>query len=193
VGAPGALRPVSLVEADLSIQAGSVDLRWTASPSNGDTSIVVTGLGTLYRMDTHVRGTRYTWPTDVLAGAAINVRHIGIVAITSEVLGNRKRDVYLPVRLGPKDALAREYTLKFASPENLEDLTYTITALTAIGDVDHVIVPPTSTPVAYHADDPPPIALEFGAAPAGLYLVEVDAKRLRANAGRASMSFVLRR
>jgi hypothetical protein len=193
VGAPGAMRPVSLLEADLAIRAGSVDLRWTASPSNDDISIVVTGLGTLYRMDTRVRGTRYSWPTDVLTGAAINTRHIGIVAVTSEMLGNRRRDVYLPVRLGPKDAAARQYVLRFASPENLEDLTHKITALTPNGDVDRVIVSPTPTPFAYRADDPPPIVLEFGTAPAGLYLVEIDAKRLRANAGRTAMSFVLRR
>src|SRR5215203_4933455 len=34
VGAPGAMRAVSLVEGDVSIHAGSVDLRWPASPSN---------------------------------------------------------------------------------------------------------------------------------------------------------------
>jgi hypothetical protein len=194
VAAIGAMRPVSLTDGDISLKPGDQDLWWTASPSNAQTIITVTAFSALYRMDARVRGTQYRWPTDVVIGTRIPLNHIGIVAVTQERLKNRTRDVYLPVSFRPRDVRpGGKYILKIGSPEDLEDLSYEISRLTSDGDFDHVVTPKKPVPFIYYTATPAPIMLDVAAMPAGLYQVDVDGKRIVANAGRSAMSFLLRR
>jgi hypothetical protein len=190
--AAGPMRPLSLTVGDIAIQPGSQDLWWPESPSKNDTAVMVTSFNALYRMDTRVRGTTYHWPTEVLLGARIPAKYIGVVAVTRERLKNRDRDVYLPVGFAAKTQARGKYLLKIGTSEDLEDLSYEIAQLTADGDVQRVAMPQKTVPFVYYAATPDPIPLEMTAMPPGLYQVDVDGKRMSANTGRLALSFLLR-
>jgi hypothetical protein len=82
-----------------------LDIDWDKPPGNGNENVRVRAQGLIrhlyYRMDTAQPSGRgsYRWPTDILASLNIVKDDLGIVALTRYSVGQRERDVYLPLRI----------------------------------------------------------------------------------------------
>ncbi len=81
----------------------ALDIEWDKPPGNGNVSVRAQALKRhlYYRMDTAQASGRasYHWPTDILASLNIIKNDLGVVALTRYSVGQRERDVYLPLRI----------------------------------------------------------------------------------------------
>jgi hypothetical protein len=96
----------SLTESFEEYKTGSgkaLDIEWDKPPADGNVRVRAQALKRrlYYRMDTAQPSgrTSYHWPTDILASLKILKNDLGVVALTRYSVGQRDRDVYLPLRI----------------------------------------------------------------------------------------------
>lgn len=132
-----------------------------------------------YRMDTsRTAATSYfDWPTDVLSSLELTRRDVGIVGLTSIMVGPVRRDVYVPLRVGPgaAPAGAGAYTLALMSDVELREVFVTLVATNANGGTARVVK--NGQPLGYGYYPPErPIELTIDNLPmTGVYHLEIGA------------------
>lgn len=94
----------------VALSDGRLNLEWRA-PGNEETLLRAYSLRPhlYYRMDAlrSPGATSYSWPTDVLAALKVGKPDLGVVAMTNALAGGTKRQVYLPLRIGPPSSPGR--------------------------------------------------------------------------------------
>lgn len=115
---------------------GTLIVEWPRQ--TGDVLLLATSLKprTYYRMDRRQTSDSrlYRWPTDVLAALALKPKDIGIVAWTRQKVGDTLREVYLPIRIGPRP-LGREsiYELVLVPGNELREVFVALSSVRADG------------------------------------------------------------
>lgn len=103
----------SVEDFDLTVNQNLV-VEWTApGPASADIHLRALALRhrLYYRMDTirAAGSASYVWPPNLLATLNLHRSDLGIVAWTSYVQGNTKRDVYLPLRIRQQGAANKSH------------------------------------------------------------------------------------
>lgn len=171
-----------------------LEVSWE-SPTNADVRVRAQGLRRrlYYRMDTVWKSTKlpFRWPIALLAALNIPNTELGVTGWTSMRLGDREREVFLPV-----------HVIQRGAPRTANN-TYLLTLLPGV-DLKEVyislaIVDSNGSPTNYLRSDEP---LKYGYYPAerrvdiplvlnapGFYLVEIGAKLT--NEGSTTVDFLV--
>ncbi len=117
---------------------GSLHLEWTA-PRNAEVRLRGFSLRRklYYRMDT-IRPpgtTTYVWSADVLASLKMRSQELAIVGWTSQALGGRTQEVYVPLRVGRQGPRPRSgrYLLVLLPGADLTEVFITLSTVGADG------------------------------------------------------------
>lgn len=152
-------------------------VRWAATP--GEVRLRAGSLKsrTYYRMDSRQgAGTSsYRWPTDVLSAMKLGRHDLGLIAWTQQKVGDRTRDVYLPVRIGELTAQQKNsYELVLLPGTELTEVFVGVWVVTGSGQLRAVTAAKPLNYRFYPAGRSIPIPL--GPLPAsGVYFVEIGA------------------
>lgn len=113
----------------------ALTLEW--GPASGEVRLRAYALKprTYYRMDAHrPAGSRsYRWPTDVVAALDLAAEDIGVVALTTAVVGSRMRDVHMPVLAGRPAGQPNTYDLLLMPGAELREVFVAVSAVGADG------------------------------------------------------------
>jgi hypothetical protein len=118
--------------------ASELVLRW-AAPGPGAVRVRAVALKprVYYRMDTVRAGEEpaFRWPTNVLAGLRLGRSELGLVAWTSVTRGEMGREVYLPLRVAPREpsGAVRSYRLVLWPGRELAEVYLSLAPVSADG------------------------------------------------------------
>ncbi|MEJ7737669.1 MAG: hypothetical protein WKF97_09605 [Chitinophagaceae bacterium] len=113
----------------------ALKIEWDRPPNNKAIHVRTQSIkyGLHYRMDTYRPSgqTAYMWPSDILASMKILKKDIGVVGITQLLIGQKQRDVYLPLRISKEGKVPRtgKYTLLLLPGVELSEIYITVASV----------------------------------------------------------------
>jgi hypothetical protein len=144
-----------------------------------------------YQMDTIQPSSSmvYVWPSDILASYSLRPPDLGIVGWTSYSVGNRDKEVYVPlaVRRHKSDPFGDSYELVLWSPVDITEVYVTIAQLGKSGQSQNVVKDGVPLHYGYYPAErgisvPLPQGLK-----SGIYFIEIGADIQ--NGGSAASQF----
>ena len=180
--------------ADFDLQsATAVPLIWySASPAAVHVRVVSLRDRLYYRMDTlRPESTdSYLWPTDILSALRLANNELGVLAWTTQQIGNDSRRVYLPVAVGRSAISPTEpYQLLLLPERELREVFLTLAPLRSDGSMDTPLVNGQRIRSGYLPAGRP-VPVDMPALPvSGLYYLELGARLREGGAATVEMWF----